>query len=71
MKVHDLRKIIKELPDDTDIVVNDGIESWELYEDTCRMYPATEEHPLCLEITMGQRIDNELGLIHREATQTI
>ena len=62
----DLRKLTKDLPDDTALVIDMG-DCWEFFEvsDSMRVFPAALDAPAALLLTPGQEIREDHHLIPR------
>jgi hypothetical protein len=66
-----LQALIATLPDNSDIVVCDGIDTFELYEDSIQIYPAIKDYTTVIIFTMGQQVDLQFDLDNREASKSI
>jgi hypothetical protein len=70
MDLKTFREKTKHLPDDTDIVVFDGVESFELHG-SVHIYPPVLEHPHLVLLDMGGQVDLQFELDIREPTETL
>ncbi len=66
MNLKEFRERTKNLPDTTEIVVSDGIDTFELYKEA-QEYPAFEKYNPIILFRMGQKVDADFELDFRDA----
>jgi len=71
MTKQDIMNILKDLPDNTEVTVCDGLDTFELFSTTASIYSTDLRHPTILVLDMGQQVDADFDLDKREPTQRI
>lgn len=67
MTKQELLKVLEKLPDNTEIVVCDGIDNYEIFY--TELYPEIADFPAVLSLSMNDRCALQFNLDEREASK--
>jgi hypothetical protein len=70
MELGEFRKLTKNLPDNTEVTVCDGIDTFEVYNHF-GLYPPTTDYTTLIMLDMGQIVELQFDLENREASRTL